>query len=411
MEPYKPNEPFIKLKLDGSLLDRMVEYGIPLTRAIQYFRDNPEGSAMETLKLAAEDVVPFYGNYRNDGDWSDYAKEAAMLGVPMPYTRFPKGHPKAGEAIPNNLKEGLGKKGWNAVTFGWRHNKPTARKLYTEETLPNKSVSRTGLSTRARVGATADAREAIEIPAGPYRETNTGSNFINHGQQAVNSNTISRSHAQGTLSGAHGWQGEMYPPGRSLARLDEAGPYVWDAVPDQREYIRKLNDAINENEYRWEYLINKTRTRPSEGSRNITSTSVVPKEDIVSIALSQGRPDIAARVIVDDKPRIQIRQDPRFLSYAAKQSPTVGIPDNAKWKDHGNRLIEKELRETFAMLPEDNLMRQKFADYYGVPDLYNDWVANPEYWKEFRNKTAKNRIGRERSNRSLDKRYGRNIQR
>ena len=65
MEPYRPNEPFIKLKLDGSLLDRMVEAGIPLTRAIQYFRDNPEGSALESLKLAAEDVIPFYGTYRN----------------------------------------------------------------------------------------------------------------------------------------------------------------------------------------------------------------------------------------------------------------------------------------------------------------------------------------------------------
>lgn len=83
MEPYRPNEPFIKLKLDGSLLDRMVEMGIPLTRAIQYFRDNPEGSAIETLKLAAEDVVPFYGNYRNGGDIGDYAKEAVMLGMPF----------------------------------------------------------------------------------------------------------------------------------------------------------------------------------------------------------------------------------------------------------------------------------------------------------------------------------------
>lgn len=84
MEPYRPNEPFIKMKLNGSLLDRMVEAGIPLTRALQYFRDNPEGSALETLKLAAEDVVPFYGNYRNNGGWSDYAKEAVMLAAPMP---------------------------------------------------------------------------------------------------------------------------------------------------------------------------------------------------------------------------------------------------------------------------------------------------------------------------------------
>ena len=84
MEPYKPNEPFIKLKLNGSLLDRMVEAGIPLSRALQYFRDNPEGSALETLKTAAEDVIPFYGNYRNGGDWSDYAKEAVLMATPMP---------------------------------------------------------------------------------------------------------------------------------------------------------------------------------------------------------------------------------------------------------------------------------------------------------------------------------------
>ena len=84
MEPYNPNKPFISMKLDGSLLDRMVEAGIPLSRALQYFRDNPEGSAFETLKTAAEDIVPFYGNYRNGGDWSDYAKEAVMLAMPSP---------------------------------------------------------------------------------------------------------------------------------------------------------------------------------------------------------------------------------------------------------------------------------------------------------------------------------------
>ena len=94
MEPYKPNEPFIKLKLNGSLLDRMVEAGIPFSRALQYFRDNPEGSAFETLKTAAEDVVPFYGNYRNGGDWSDYAKEAVMLAAPMKGKREYKVDPK-----------------------------------------------------------------------------------------------------------------------------------------------------------------------------------------------------------------------------------------------------------------------------------------------------------------------------
>ena len=83
MEPYNKNLPFVRLANDGkSLLDRMVEAGIPLTRALQYFRDNPEGSALETVKLVAEDVVPFYGNYRNGGDISDYAKEAALMFSP-----------------------------------------------------------------------------------------------------------------------------------------------------------------------------------------------------------------------------------------------------------------------------------------------------------------------------------------
>lgn len=71
------------MKLNGSLLDRLVEAGIPLTRALQYFRDNPEGPASETAKLVAEETVPFYYNYRNNGDLSDYAKEAALIALPM----------------------------------------------------------------------------------------------------------------------------------------------------------------------------------------------------------------------------------------------------------------------------------------------------------------------------------------
>lgn len=83
MEPYNKKEPFIKMKLNGSLLDRLVEAGIPLTRVLQYFRDNPEGPVSETAKLVAEETVPFYYNYRNNGDLSDYAKEAALMFAPI----------------------------------------------------------------------------------------------------------------------------------------------------------------------------------------------------------------------------------------------------------------------------------------------------------------------------------------
>jgi hypothetical protein len=72
------------MKLDGSLLDRMVEAGIPLTRALQYFRDNPEGSAGETLRLAVEDADPtgFYSTYRNNGGALDYLTNAALMFTP-----------------------------------------------------------------------------------------------------------------------------------------------------------------------------------------------------------------------------------------------------------------------------------------------------------------------------------------
>lgn len=84
MEPYNQNKPFISMKLDGSLLDRLGDAGIPLTRALQYFSDNPEGSAMETARLAAEDRIPFYSNIINDGDAEDYVTEALLMAMPMP---------------------------------------------------------------------------------------------------------------------------------------------------------------------------------------------------------------------------------------------------------------------------------------------------------------------------------------
>lgn len=102
MEPYNPNKPFISMKLDGSLLDRMVEAGIPFSRALQYFRDNLEGSAFETLKTAAEDIVPFYGNYRNGGGPIDYLTEAALMFSPV------KGHRMKVRTMPDgtpNLKD------------------------------------------------------------------------------------------------------------------------------------------------------------------------------------------------------------------------------------------------------------------------------------------------------------------
>ena len=85
MEPYNPNKPFISMKLDGSLLDKMVEAGIPLTRALQYFRDNPEGPASETLNLATDETVPFKWQLRTgNATPASLAEEAVLLAAPMP---------------------------------------------------------------------------------------------------------------------------------------------------------------------------------------------------------------------------------------------------------------------------------------------------------------------------------------
>lgn len=423
LKPYDPSKPWISVNLPTKEELIAATLGlIPGYRALKNFHDNPKGPISETLDLAAEDFVPLYGSLikpaikGEDIDAEQALKEAAIFGIPMPYTKFPKGHPKAGEAIPNNLKEALGRGGWATAKTNWKNNKPAAKKLYAD---PNDMYgnSRGRMSTRSRVNTTAEARTPVDVPAGPYQATNTGSNLVNQGQQLMNTNTVRTGGRSGKLKGTNVWQGDMYPPGRSLARLEEYGPYVWDKATDQREYIRKLNDVINENENKWEYLINKTRTKLPEGSSpmaRLRSSAIVPKEDIVSIALAQGRPDIAARVMADNEPRMatmagSLNYNPRFNSYISNQRGS-GIKDNAKWKDIGNRQVEKELREQFSQLPEDDLMRYKFADYYGVPDLYNDWKANPEYWKEFRKKTAARRHNRELSNRWADIQLGRQLE-
>ncbi len=397
MEPYREDRPIIyidKDKIKQNILETILS--LPGARALKNFHDNPEGSALETLKLAAEDVIPFYGTYRNDGDISDYAKEAVMLGVPMPYIK----HPTTGKPIPNNLKEALTPSSWANAKTGWKYNYPYARKLYTEEALPNSSVPREGLSTRGRINRTQIAVPGEEV-IGPHQYTNTGSNIQNTGRQAMRTNTVPHNRNYTNITGERGWQGEMYPPGRRLRNDEFIGPQQWED-----KYSRKLDAAIDENEYKWEYLINKTRPATSTRGRKAV---VVPKQDIIDIALNQGRPDIAERVIRDDKSRISANSDPRMNSYLTTQN-SVKL-SNEEWKDIGNRQIEKELRETFASLPNDPDIRYRFAEYYGVPDLYQSWLNDPLPWEKMKDETTRKRSHRESSNRSRDKAFGRTIQR
>jgi hypothetical protein len=125
--------------------------------------------------------------------------------------------------------------------------------------------------------------------------------------------------------------------------------------------------------------------------------------------MAQGRPDIAARVMNDDKPRMSTNPgypnyDKRFGTYKGTQ---IGeLKDNAKWKDVGNRQVEKELREQYSMLPDDIEIRQKFAEIYGVPDLFRSWMNDPLLWAKYKNDTKFKRHNREISNRSHRRKYG-----
>ena len=89
MEPYNQNLPFIRLANDGkTILDRLAEAGIPLTRALKYFRDNPEGPASETLNLATDETVPFKWQLRTgNATPASLAEEALLIAAPGPKKR------------------------------------------------------------------------------------------------------------------------------------------------------------------------------------------------------------------------------------------------------------------------------------------------------------------------------------
>lgn len=138
LKQYDKSKPWISVNLPTKEELIAATLGlIPGYRALKNVYDNPEGPISETLDLAAEDFIRLYGSLikpainGDDIDAEQALKEAAILGIPMPYTKFPKGHTKAGEPIPNNLKEGLGNAGWSTVKQSWKpDSKRPRRKLY-----------------------------------------------------------------------------------------------------------------------------------------------------------------------------------------------------------------------------------------------------------------------------------------
>ena len=398
MEPYRPNEPFIKLKLDGSLLDRMVEYGIPLTRAIQYFRDNPEGSAMETLKLAAEDVIPFYGNYRNDGDWSDYAKEAVMLGVPLPYVK----HPKTGKQIPNNLKEGWGESRWNSALSNWKYNRPYAAKLYASPDIMKRT--RTALnadeviSSTGRIDAT---RDLVEQPIstttyGPSRG-GTAASLSSEGHQMMNQNTESyrARNTKRKMSGANLYKGDMYSPLRKPADDMSYGPWRTEASKADKP----LRDNLYKHEDKWQYYVDDALGRGSTPER---------AAEMADAAISMGRPDIADKIRNNQKSgRTKANYSP-YASYADAKGRTFE-GNTINQMDFYNRQIEKQLREQFAMTPDE--LKPELTQRYGLYDLLEDYTNNPVIWNEYKQEVIKKRKARSSTIRTRDNKYRPDVQR
>lgn len=422
MEPYREDRPWIRFNPEAmkqSILETILS--IPGARAIKYYHDNPEGSAAEFVDLLAEDIVPEYRNLikpaltGEDIDWKDAAKEAAIYGIPMPYTRFPKGHPKAGEAIPNNLKEALSKASWNSTTSGWRTgNAP--RKLYADPTktkiirsgdeLAARGTADRRMSTRYQVDATQEVRDPLSQStiAGPFNRAGTASDVVNtQGTNVLNTNASAygeRNHGRNT--GAQSYQGEMYDPRRQPIDYNNYGPFPWEADP----YNTKLNNVINEQENKWNFLINETRP-------DISGRRPISKEEGMRIAMEQGRPDIADRIATDTERRIPIARGPKYTSYYTRVSKDFKNEPNPreKFMDVSNRAVEKELREFIGAYADNPVMFEKIANHYGLKDILEDYAANPDKWLDFQKEVKYRRYQREAVNARHDKQYGRKIRR
>ena len=122
---------------------RLLESGIPFARALANYMD-PDGDAIETLKLAAEDVLPFYSNIRNNGSAKDYITEAVLMGIPM-----------HGAKTPVKLKNG--------------------RTVLVNDKVPTKDVAK----QKAFDEVAKKQRDWAQFPDGPYDYTDLDEGFHN----------------------------------------------------------------------------------------------------------------------------------------------------------------------------------------------------------------------------------------
>lgn len=86
MEPYRTDRPKVYADMPNSLtalMGRLADAGIPATRALKYFHDNPEGSANTFFSTLADDFVPFkYQIQSGEATPSSLVKEAILMFAP-----------------------------------------------------------------------------------------------------------------------------------------------------------------------------------------------------------------------------------------------------------------------------------------------------------------------------------------
>lgn len=136
LNPYNPAEPFIKAKLEGHFIDRLLntmeDFHVPFTQALKYFHNEPEGTAGHFLSLLLDDIIPFKYTTEHGGDWKDYAEEALMLATPA-HTRTKAGRLEVDRkrtAEINKKLEELAKKDPNSLNGLYTANKPLEFSTY-----------------------------------------------------------------------------------------------------------------------------------------------------------------------------------------------------------------------------------------------------------------------------------------
>lgn len=352
----------------------------------------------EFSPLLAAGMIPFIGKFAKDGEKLYKGGKKVYDGLEMLPEQMYKQAAKEARAA-GDLNRA------NSLSVKATKNKQGKVKYYSTPDLDNNKTTR--ISSRGRINATSDVQPVSLLVTEPNAPMNNGSNIVNTGSQIMNSNTIPSTPGHLGYNGNQGWQGAMYDPRRKPVNINEYGPFQWED-----RYSMQLNDLLNSNETNYHYLANQTNRL-----RNPMS-----KDEAAALMRSTGRPDLF--YLLDNTQYINPAPIPSVLrsltpEEIAKTNRFKQIKTNlshqgndlTKYIDRQNRQVEKALREEFASLPNDPAIRYRFAEHYGTPDLYDDWIANPTEWNAYANTVKDNRSSREAAIRYADKRYQRDIAR